>query len=125
MIFPTLLAAADAAPSGSGSLLGSPFVMIFILFVMMWVLMIRPQQKQRKEQEARVASLKKGDKVVTIGGMHGSVHHVSEKTITVKLSEGVFVPFDKIAIRDVTKKTAGGDNDSAETEDSSSEEDSK
>ena len=132
MISPTFLAAANPA-SGSGSILGSPIIMIIILFVMMWVLMIRPQQKQRKAQEARIASLKKGDKIVTIGGMHGSVHHISDKTVTIKISEGIFVPFDKASIRDVTKKTAGGESSPSEevsseevsSEEVSSEEDNK
>lgn len=123
MISSLFLAADQGAANGGGSIFGSPIIMIIILFVMMWVLMIRPQQKQRKEQEARVAALKKGDKVITIGGIHGSVHHVSDKTVTIKLSEGVFVPFDKLSIRDVTKKTAGGD--SAPSEEESSEEDNK
>ncbi|MDE0826259.1 MAG: preprotein translocase subunit YajC [Akkermansiaceae bacterium] len=127
MISPTFLAAANPA-SGSGSILGSPIIMIIILFVMMWVLMIRPQQKQRKAQEARIASLKKGDKIVTIGGMHGSVHHISDKTVTIKISEGIFVPFDKASIRDVTKKTAGGESSPSEevsSKEVSSEEDNK
>ena len=127
MISPTFLAAANPA-SGSGSILGSPIIMIIILFVMMWVLMIRPQQKQRKAQEARIASLKKGDKIVTIGGMHGSIHHISDKTVTIKISEGIFVPFDKASIRDVTKKTAGGESSPSEevsSEEVSSEEDNK
>lgn len=120
------LAADTSSSSGSGSLFGSPFVMIGILFVMMWVLMIRPQQKQRKAQEAKVNAIRKGDRVVTIGGMHSVVHHVSDKTVTLKIAEGIFVPFDKASIRDVTKKSAGSDSaPTDETEDDSSEEQSK
>ncbi len=70
---------------------------------MMYFLVIRPGQRQRKQQQAQVASAKKGDKVITAGGIHGSVHHVGERTLTLKLSEGVFVPFEKSAIVSVKK----------------------
>ena len=75
------------------------------LILMMYFLLIRPQQRQRKEQEARIASLEKGDKVVTAGGIHASVHHISDKTVTLKLSEGVFVPFEKSSVSSVTKRS--------------------
>ncbi len=84
------------------------------MFVIMYFLIIRPQSKQRKEQAARVASLEKGDKIVTIGGLHGSVHHVSKTTVTIKLSEGVFVPFEKDAIRSVNKVGQGSKKDQQE-----------
>ena len=92
------------AASGFEQFMGSGFPMIIALFVMMYFLMIRPQQKQRKELAARVASMEKGDDIVTAGGMHATVHHISEKTVTLKLSEGVFVPFEKSAIQSVIKK---------------------
>jgi len=61
-----------------------------------------------------VASLEKGDKIVSIGGLHGAVHHISKTTVTVKLSEGVFVPFEKDAIRSVTKVSKGGKKEQEE-----------
>jgi len=90
------------APAQPG-LFGNPLVMIILMMVMFYFLLIRPQQKQKKELAARVAAMAKGDKVITIGGLHGSVHHISEKTVTIKLSEGVFVPFEKSAIQTVEK----------------------
>lgn len=77
--------------------------MIGLMIVMFYFLIIRPQKKQRQEQEARVASMAKGDKIITIGGMHGIVHHISPETVTIKLSEGVFVPFNKSSIATVEK----------------------
>ena len=91
------------AAGEGGSIFGSPLFMMIILFVMMYFLLIRPQAKQRKELEARVASMEKGDKVVTAGGIHASVHHISDRTVTLKLSEGVFVPFEKTSIQKVEK----------------------
>ena len=87
--------------------MGSMWVMLILMFVIMYFLIIRPQSKQRKEQAARVASLEKGDRIITIGGLHGVVHQVGKSTITIKLAEGVFVPFEKEAVRSVTKVGKG------------------
>lgn len=100
----TLLAQAPAAPSGPGSLLGSPFVMMGLMVVMFYFLLIRPQQKQRKEQAARIAALQSGDKVVTSAGIHGIVHNVKEHTVVVKVAEGTMIEFDKMAVTTVHKK---------------------
>lgn len=96
-----ILAQTSGSGSGSANLLGSPFIMLIVMFIVFWVLLIRPQQKQRKELAAKQAALKKGDKVVTIGGIHAIVNAVSEKTVSLKLTEGQFVKFDKTAIATV------------------------
>ena len=99
--FLTLLAETSG---GIGSLLGSPPIMIGLMFAMMYLLLIRPQQKQRKELEARVSSIEKGDKVVTTGGLHGTVHQISEKTVTLKPGgDNTFLTFDKSAVAVVNK----------------------
>ena len=97
-----------AQAPGGGGFFASPIFLMLILFVMMYVILIRPQQKQRKEAEARIAALTKGDKVVTIGGLHGVVHHISDQTVTLSVSENVYLKFNKSSVADVTKKTAGG-----------------
>ena len=94
--------------------MGGTWVMLILMFVIMYFLLIRPQSKARKEQAARVAALEKGNKVITIGGLHGTVHHISKTTVTVKLSEGVFVPFEKDASRSVTKVGQGKKKDPQE-----------
>ncbi|MCP5536521.1 MAG: preprotein translocase subunit YajC [Akkermansiaceae bacterium] len=95
---PTFLA------EGGLNILGNPMIMMVLMFVIFWVVLIRPQQKQRKELAARQAALKKGDEVVTIGGMHATVNAVSEKTVSLKVSEGTFVKYDKTAIASVMPK---------------------
>jgi preprotein translocase subunit YajC len=95
------------AQQGGGGLFGNPLIMIGLMLVMFYFLLIRPQKKQRKEQEARIAAAAKGDKIITIGGMHGIVHHISKETVTIKISEGVFVPFNKVAIATVEKSSKG------------------
>jgi preprotein translocase subunit YajC len=99
-------AQAPTPPSGPGGLLGSPFVMMGLMIVMFYFLLIRPQQRQRKEQQARIAALQSGDKVVTSAGIHGIVHNVKEHTVVVKVAEGTMIEFDKMAITTVHKKEA-------------------
>lgn len=79
-------------------------IMFGLMFVVMWVLMIRPQQKRQKELRARQDALKKGDNVVTIGGMHATVNSVSDTSVSLRVAEGVFVKYDKTAIATVLTK---------------------
>lgn len=78
-----------------------PIIMMVLMFVIFWVVLIRPQQKQRKELAAKQSALKKGDNVITISGMHASVNAVSERTVSLKVSDGIYVKFDKTAIASV------------------------
>ena len=103
-------AAESGTKSGGSSLFGHPIVMMILMFVIFWVILIRPQQKQRKALAAKQAALKKGDKVITIGGMHATVNAVSESTVSLKLSEGTFVKYDKTAIATVIAKEGNADN---------------
>jgi preprotein translocase subunit YajC len=98
----TLLA--QAAPAPQGGILGNPLIMMGLMIVMFYFLLIRPQQRQRKEQAARIAALQSGDKVVTTAGIHGIVHNVREQTVVLKVAEGTMIEFDKAAIGNVTKK---------------------
>ncbi len=90
----TLLQA--AAPAGSGA---SIWIMFLLLFVIMWLFMIRPQRKQQKELEAFRAGLKKGDKVVTNGGIYGSIAEVEERTVLLKVDGEVKLRVDKSCIQ--------------------------
>ena len=80
MTFIPFLQATGSAPSASGSLLGTlfPFLLIIVIF---YFFLIRPQNKKQKETEKMLNALKKGDKVITIGGIHGVVSSVKEKTV--------------------------------------------
>jgi preprotein translocase subunit YajC len=72
----TLFLALQAArPSGSSNFLIIQFVLIIAII---YFLMIRPQQKQRKQHESTIMSLKKGDEIVTVGGIMGKVVHIKE-----------------------------------------------
>ena len=81
--------------------LGGGFILPLVMIVVFWVVLIRPQQKQRKALADLQAAVKKGDKVITIGGMHATVNAVSDKTISLKLADNVFVKYDRVAIATV------------------------
>ena len=72
--------------------------MFAILGVMFYFLLIRPQQKQKKERERMLASIKKGDRVVTSSGMHGTVVGLNEHTVVLKVADQVKLEFDRSAI---------------------------
>lgn len=104
--FISILAQASAAPKGPESIFGNPMIMPLVLLVVFYLLLIRPQQRQRKEQAARIAALQSGDKVVTTAGIHGIVHNVKDHTVVIKVAEGTMIEFDKLAIATVHKKDA-------------------
>ncbi len=83
-----------------------PIIMMVLMVVMFYFLMIRPQQRQRKELAKRIESLQSGDKVVTTAGIHALVHHIKEKTVTLKVCDGTMIEFDKSAVAHVIKKDA-------------------
>jgi preprotein translocase subunit YajC len=101
--FLTLLAQAPAGQP-SGGILSNPLVMMGLMVVMFYFLLIRPQQRQRKELEKRIASLQKGDEVVTTAGIHAIVHNVKDRTVVLKVAEGTLMEFDKPAVATVLKK---------------------
>ena len=92
MNFMNFMQAAPAAGAGSG---WSMWIMLILIFVVMYLFMIRPQRKQQKELQNFRNSLKKGDKVVTVGGIYGEIVEVSEKTVLIKVDGEVKLRVDK------------------------------
>ena len=95
MNFITLLQAAPAAQQGGG---WTMWVMLALIFVVMWFFMIRPQKKQQKELQNFRDGLKKGDKVVTIGGIYGTVCEVKEGTVLLEVDNNVKIRVSKNAL---------------------------
>ena len=87
LLVPATASAAAAAP-GSGIASLAPLGLIIIIF---YFLLIRPQQKRMKAHQTMISELKKGDKVVTAGGLIGTVHDVSEDTLRVDIADKVRV----------------------------------
>jgi preprotein translocase subunit YajC len=86
---------------GTGSVDPS-LMMIPLIIAIFYFLIIRPQSKKRKETEKMLAALKKGDRVVTIGGIHGTITTVRESTVILKVDESVKLEFLRSAIASVT-----------------------
>ena len=85
------------APQQQGST-WSGILMIVLIFVIFWLFFIRPQNKRAKEQQQFRENLKKGDKIVTIGGIHGKVEEVRENTVLVSIDHDTKIEFEKSAI---------------------------
>lgn len=83
------------------------FLPLILIMVLMYFMMIRPQQKQQKEKMEMLDSMGPGDHVVTIGGLHGIVSEVDEVAATVVIDcEGIYLTYEKRAIATVNKTTA-------------------
>ncbi len=94
MFFNTILL---QAASGSSS--PWPNILLIALFIgVFYFFMIRPQQRKQKKQKLFINNLKKGDAVVTMGGMHGKISEIENDDIFVEISRGVKVKFNKSAI---------------------------
>jgi preprotein translocase subunit YajC len=98
-VAPSILLLAQVG--GPGNAYGTLFF-IGGIFLIMYFLMIRPQQKQMKEQRALLSALKKGDDVVTQGGLFGKVHAVTDKVVTLEIANGVRVRVLKSSVQGKT-----------------------
>ena len=87
----------QAAPAAQGSQ-WSMWIMLALIFVVMWFFMIRPQRKQQKELQNFRDSLSKGDKVVTIGGIYGTVVEVKDESVLMEVDNGVKIRVSKQAL---------------------------
>ena len=96
-----IIAMSAGAEGQGGGLLGMlPFVLIIAI---VYFLMIRPQAKKAKDQKKMIAEIKKGDKVVTIGGFHGTVIDVKDTTFMVSISKNTEVEIERTSVSGVTK----------------------
>ncbi len=84
-------------PAGGRADTGMLLVFVGMLAIF-YFLIIRPQQKQKKDREKMLASIKKGDRVVTTGGLHGTVVGLNEQTVTLKVADQVKLEFDRSAL---------------------------
>ena len=94
-MFAILQAAPAAGQQGGG---WSMWIMLALIFVVMWFFMIRPQKKQQKELQNFRDGLKKGDKVVTIGGIYGTVCEIKEGSVLIEVDNNVKIRVSKQAL---------------------------
>ena len=97
-----LLQAESTAPA-TGSLV-STILTFGAVFAIMYLLVIRPQNKRKKELQNMINTLQKNDKIVTIGGIHGSVVTTRETSVIIKVDEGCKIEFSKSAIANVISR---------------------
>ena len=93
----SLLQAAPAASGAAGGQ-GAFWIMIIAMFAIMWLFMIRPQRKQQKELEQVRSSLQKGDKVITAGGIYGTIDEVKDRYVVLKVDGETKLRVDKSSI---------------------------
>ncbi len=98
----TLLAMAPpSGQGGGGGSLVSTIIMFGAIFVIFYFMIIRPQQKRAKEREKMLSNVQKGDKVVTNGGLHGTVAGIDEKTILLQVADNVKMKFERSAVTSI------------------------
>jgi len=85
----------QAAPGGGGF----QFIFLGLMIVVFWLFFIRPQAKKAKQQKSFIDNLNRGDKVVTIAGIHGSINKINEDgTISLEINPGSYIKIEKSAI---------------------------
>lgn len=89
-----ILLQAEAAPGNQWSF----WIMMILIFVVFYFFMIRPQQKKQKELQAARDAMKKGDKVVTAGGIYGEIKEVQENTLLITVAKDVTIKVDKASV---------------------------
>ena len=105
LMFPFIsVAYAQSADAGSGSAFFQ-FIPLILILGVFWFLIIRPQQKKQKEHKILLDSIKKGDEIMTSGGIIGKVLKTDNEKLTVEITKGVNVTVIRSTVADVTKKT--------------------
>ena len=101
-----LAQAQSAAPQqGPAAGIGSFFVPLILIFVIMYFVMYRPQKKRQEQQQQLISGLKTEDRVVTNAGIHGLIANVKENTVLVKVADNVKIEMEKSAVTTVLKES--------------------
>ncbi len=90
---------------GEGPGLTSNIILFGSIILIFYFMIIRPQQKRTKERQKLIDSMKKGDKVITSGGMYGTISGLDEKTVLVQIADNVKVKLDRSAIATIISDT--------------------
>ena len=102
MFISEAFAQAGDAAAAQGSVYGT-LIQLGLIFVIFYVLLIRPQQKKIKQHEAMLMAIKKGDKVITAGGIYGTVKEIKERTLLIEDDGNVTLRVDKnMVVADTT-----------------------
>lgn len=88
---------AQQTPDGGGGMIQT-IILFGLIFVIFYFMIIRPQQKRQKQRQKMLDAVQKGDKIVTSGGIHGTVIGIEEKTVLVQIADNVKVKVDRTAV---------------------------
>ncbi|OPH48551.1 preprotein translocase subunit YajC [Paenibacillus ferrarius] len=100
-----LLSADAAANTGAVGYLYT-YGPLVLMFVVLYFLLIRPQQKRQKTRNLMLGGLKKGDKVVTIGGLHGTIMEITDDICVLRVNDATKMTFDRSAVNAISKSAA-------------------
>lgn len=119
MMMQPILPILMAPPAGGGGAGGpasiAPTLITFgLVFLIFYFLIIRPQNKKQKETKAMLASLQKGDKVVSIGGIRGTIQSLKEDTVVIKVDTNTTMEFNRSAVATVLERKSSGKSKTGE-----------
>jgi len=91
---------------GQGGSMFSTIIMFALIILIFYFMILRPQQKRQKEKEKLLNSVEKGDKVILVGGEHGTIIGLEDKTVLVQIADNVKVKYERSAITSVVRSTS-------------------
>ena len=118
LAFAVSILATESAPGGGGGGGFGTLPLLLVMGVVFWLLIIRPQQRRAKEQRSLLSSLGPGDRVVSIGGIHGTIVEIDDDTVRLEIAPGTVVTFARQAVgRRLVDADEGDDDESTATVD--------
>ena len=100
-------AAAPAADNPMGSIMGNPLILMVLMVGIFYFLLIRPQQKKAKEHKALLDNLKKGDRIITSGGIIGTIINIDDQLVNVEIADKVRIEMARPSIAGFAPKKSG------------------
>ncbi len=100
-------AGAPEAANPMGSLFGNPLILMVVMVVIFYFLLIRPQQKKAKEHKALLDNLKKGDRIITSGGIIGTIVNIDDQIVNVEIADKVRIEMARPYIAGFAPKKSG------------------
>ncbi|RKD23923.1 preprotein translocase subunit YajC [Ammoniphilus oxalaticus] len=97
-----------ASPPGG---LGGSFIPLILMVAIFYFLLIRPQQRRQKQRNAMLGAVKVGDKIVTIGGIHGTIMSLDDGSVQLQIADNIQITIDRQAINQVKASDADTDTD--------------
>ncbi len=107
---PLLMGAPGGAAGGGATSIAPTLVTFGLVFAIFYFLIIRPQNKRQKQTQQMLQALKKGDRVVTIGGMRGTIFSLKDDTVVLKVDDNTKIQFSRSAVSQILEKKPAGES---------------